>query len=393
MPRVLQVLQPESGGVPVHVLALSLGLKARGWALEVATCATSVIASPLATAGVPVHVVSFSGTPGRFDAGDVRAMPRLRSLVREGEWDVVHAHSSKAGALVRASAPRGTPLVYTPHCFAFAARFGRAQRAAYWALEQSLMLRESAIVAACRWERDVAARSLWGARRRMRLIEHGVADCPPADPAPELIAFRGSRPLAGMVARLNAQKDPLTAVRAMRALAGRGDPPGRLAIVGNGPLREAVDAEVERLGLGAHVRCFEFDGRVTPYMRAFDVFVLSSRWESLPLGLLEAMRCGLPVVATSVGGVPDAVEEGVTGRLVAPGDPGQLGDRLGELLADAEVRARFAAAAAVRAATRFDVERMVDEVAELYREVGVRRAGARYPAESATGGRARPRRP
>src|SRR5437868_2541179 len=72
---VLQLLQPESGGVPAHVLALGRGLRARGWPVEVATCATSEIRAGLEEAGIPVHVLPFSGTPGRFDARDVRAGP------------------------------------------------------------------------------------------------------------------------------------------------------------------------------------------------------------------------------------------------------------------------------------------------------------------------------
>jgi glycosyltransferase involved in cell wall biosynthesis len=211
----------------------------------------------------------------------------------------------------------------------------------------------------------------------VRLVEHGIPAVPPAEPAPELVAFRDGRPLAGLVARLDAQKDPLTAVRAMRALADRGPLPGRLAIVGNGPLRDTVDDEIARLDLAEHVRCFEFGGAVAPYLRALDLFVLSSRWEALPLGLLEAMRCGLPVVATSVGGVVDAVQEDVTGRLVGPEDPNALGARVGELLADGVTRERLGAGGAERGASRFDAERMVDEVAGLYTEVAGSVRGAR----------------
>jgi glycosyltransferase involved in cell wall biosynthesis len=382
--RVLQIVQPESGGSAVHALALSLGLQARGWAVEVATSSTSLIRPALDDAGIPVHLLPFSGRPARADWRDLRALPALRDLDRSGSWDLVHAHSSKAGAIARLSLPRERPLFYTPHCFAFAARWSVPKRAAYWAVEQALVTRAIAIIAVCRWERDLARHRLLGAASRTVLIEHGVPPCSGAAPDPELVAFKGDRPLAGIVARLDDQKDVLTPLLAMRRVIDRRPEAGRLAIVGNGPMRVPIEAEITRLGLEGEARCFDFGGAVGPYLNALDLFVLSSRWESLPLGILEAMRCGLPVLASRVGGIPDAVEDGVTGRLVPRADVEAFAAALEALFGDPTARERLGGEAKGAATRRFDVERMVDLTARLYQPALLLR-GSR--------GRARPRTP
>ncbi len=297
----------------------------------------------------------------------------LRKLDGERRYSIVHGHSSKAGALVRGALRRPRRLVYTPHCFAFAAASGTARRLTYTAIEQALVPRSGAILAVCEWEAELARRHLRGAGARVRMIHNGVPDCEPDDPHPKVLAFRGNEPLAGVVTVLRPQKDPLLAVRAAARLADEGKLGGRLAIVGNGELAERVQQEISRLRLEERVRWFPFEGRVEPYLRALDALVSPSEWEALPLAVLEAMSCGLPVVATRVGGVPEAVEDGVTGRLVAPGDAGALAGALAEVLGDADVRRRWGAAGRSTFERRFRLDPMIDAVAELYAQLGAAR--------------------
>lgn len=360
---VLEVVQPDDGGVAQHVLHLARGLRVRGWNVEVAAGEASVIRSQLREAGIAVHTVALKRAPG---PGDVRAVRALRALDRRGSYRLVHAHSSKAGALVRAFLPERRRLVYTPNCFPFSAQFGASRRATYRAIEQALVPRSAAIVAVCDWERREALRNLKGVASRLHTIYNGVPPPRTAAPDPGLREFAGGRPLAGFVSRLDMQKDPLTLVRAFALLAGAGEPPGRLAIVGNGELESAVEAEIDRLGLSEHVRRFPFGGDVAPYLRTIDLFVLSARWEALPLAILEAMSCGLAIVATSVGGIPDVVSDGLTGRVVPPAAPEPLAAALRHLLEDDAARRAMGEAAGELARERLGAERMVDETAALY---------------------------
>jgi glycosyltransferase involved in cell wall biosynthesis len=377
---VLQVLQPQDGGVAAHVLQLARGLRLRGWEVEVATPAKSAIVGPLEEAGVPVHDLQLVREPGPSDLAAART---LRALDRERGYGLVHGHSSKAGALVRAALPDRRRLLYTPHCFAFAAQFGGAQKLVYRALEQAAVPRTGALVAVCDWERREAER-LWGARPLVRHIEYGVEPCREAEPAPHLLDWAGGLPLAGMVSVLRPQKDPIRAVHAMARLASEGTPPGRLAIVGNGPMEDAVREEIKRLGVREHVRWFPYEGSVDPYLAALDVFVLPSAWEALPLSLLEAMSCGLPIVATAVGGTPEAVEDGVTGRVVPHGDEAALAGALRDVLSDPTARILMGEAGRDAYEARFRVDRMLDDTESLYRELlGV--AGAPAAAAAAKG--------
>jgi glycosyltransferase involved in cell wall biosynthesis len=103
-----------------------------------------------------------------------------------------------------------------------------------------------------------------------------------------------------------------------------------------------------------------------PYLRALDLFVLPSAWEALPIAILEAMACGVPVLATSVGGVPEAIDAGLTGELVPPHDPDALAGALARLMADPDQLRSLGARAAQVARERFSVDTMVDATAAVY---------------------------
>ena len=369
-PRVLQVFGSGVGGVPEHVLRLSRGLREGGWDVEAVGPSGSPYLTRLESAGVAVHDLPFSRKP---EPADVQAARTLRALVRSRRPDLVHAHSSKAGALVRLGCPGGVPIVYTPHCFAFAAGLGAGPRLAYRAVEQLLVGRADAIVAVSGWEHAMAARALRGLAVRAVLVRNGVPAPEPASPPPGIGAWARGRPLLGYVGRLDEEKGPLRFLRAFAtACAAEGfDAVG--VVAGDGRLEREVRAEAARLRLGARVRCEPYGGRMAPWLAALDLYVLASRWESLPIAVLEAMRAGVPVLATDVGGVSEAVQDGVTGRLVAPGDHAALAGALVELAADRDRLQAMGRAAAARAAPAFSAERMVVQTAALYRTLLARR--------------------
>jgi glycosyltransferase involved in cell wall biosynthesis len=174
----------------------------------------------------------------------------------------------------------------------------------------------------------------------------------------------GGRPRLVTVGRLKAPKDFATLVRAFAALPSNSF---EALIVGDGPERPVVEAEVERLGLGRAVRLLGERQDVPALLAGSDVFVLSSASEGLPLSVEEAMAAGLPVVASAVGGVPEVVVEGETGFLVPPGDVDRLAAALGRLLADPSLRRRMGASGRARAEALFDLAAFRRAHVDLYR--------------------------
>jgi glycosyltransferase involved in cell wall biosynthesis len=173
--------------------------------------------------------------------------------------------------------------------------------------------------------------------------------------------------LVGTVANYVEKKDYPNLLEAARLVADR-CANARFCAVGQGPLAEDVQALREKLELSDVVLLPGYRPDAVRVMAASDVFVLASRFEGLPVALMEALGLGLPVVATAVGGVPEAIEDGVQGRLVPPGRPDLLADALEELVADPDRRAAMAAAAVARA-DDFDAARAVRRIEDVYREV------------------------
>lgn len=366
--RVLEVFAPPDGGVAEHVFRLTEGVPAHGWDVEAVAPAGSPFVDRLRATGATVHELPFDRAPGPGDLPTARA---LRRIDREGGFDVVHAHSSKAGAIVRAALPKARRIAYTPHCFAFSGAFAGSQRSVYRAIERVLLRRTGALIAASEWEAEEARRELGAREPRLRLLYYGVPACDSGAVDAEMQAFATGRPLVGMVSVLREQKDPLTLVRAIGILHREGRLDAQVAIVGDGALRESVSREIDRLGLAAHVRLFAFGGTPQPHLRALTLFALPSLWESLPISVLEAMACGLPVVGTTVSGVPEAVVDGVTGRTVAPGSPQAMADAIAGLLADPAALRRAGAAGRERWEARFGLDRMIAEIVEIYHELAL----------------------
>lgn len=145
-------------------------------------------------------------------------------------------------------------------------------------------------------------------------------------------------------------------------------PETHLVIAGDGPRREALERQVVGMDLTRSVHFLGERRDVTPILETLDVGALSSDWEGMPLFVLECMATGTPVVATSVGGLPEMIEHDRTGLLVPPRDPAALGEAIGDLLADPERRRRLAAAAAARM-DALTIERVAERFANLYEEL------------------------
>jgi glycosyltransferase involved in cell wall biosynthesis len=333
--RLLLVAGRSTGGVGNHLRAVAVGFLARGHLVRIAAPADTAEHFALAATGADVHAVDIADRPR--PPADVRAVRTLRRLAIGA--DVVHAHGLRAGALMALAltgAHRGPPLVVTLHN---AAPEGRVTRLAYGVLERLVAARADLVLTV---SADLAERMR---HRGARAVDHALVPAP-AGPAPERApaAVRGElgadgRPLVLTVARLAAQKGLpllLDAVGSVAVGFVATDPSaatgsGPLFVVaGDGPLRAELSERIAREHLPVRLLGRRTD--VADLLGAADVFVLASLWEGQPLVLQEALRAGVPIVATDVGGVRAVVGDAAV--LVPAGDPAALAGALVGVLTD-----------------------------------------------------------
>jgi glycosyltransferase involved in cell wall biosynthesis len=306
---------------------------------------------------------------------DLLALRRLATMFRERDFDVVHTHCAKAGTVGRLAARRaGIPrIVHTFHGFPFHEFQSAARRQAYVSIERRLgRITDVALCVGAGVAAEAIRRELI-APDRVRTIGVAVdgpgrirasmsAGTPEArQRARAALGLPAGATVVGVVGRLTYQKAPEDFLAAMQAL-GR---PGVIGVwVGGGELAGRVARRVSELGVPVVLAGQRAD--VLDVLPAFDVFVLPSRYEGLPTAIVEAMICGIPVVATAVNAVTDIVIPGETGLLVPPHRPELLAAAVRHLLDSPAVAARLAAAASARVADRYGAPELRAALAAAY---------------------------
>ncbi|WP_432492272.1 glycosyltransferase family 4 protein [Kineococcus gypseus] len=361
---VVLVLGTSAGGVGRHVAELSAGLAARGVAVHVAAPAATLRTFGFAAATAPVEVGA-SLDPVR----DARAALRLRRALRapSAAGAVVHAHGVRAGLVaalaVRALRPRPA-LVVTLHN----AVLGSGARARLGRAVQDAVCRCADAVLAVSGDLLQQARAA-GAHRAQRAL----VPAPPLPPGRAVLP--PGEPVVLVVARLAPQKGLdvlLDAVALLRR-------PVRVLVAGDGPLRERLAARVAAQELPVHL--LGARGDVPDLLASADVVVSASTWEGQPVFVQEALRAGVPVVATDAGGTAEVTGDAAV--LVPVGDAAALAAALERLLADPALRRERGAAARGRAAALPTAADALEQV--LAEHAAARRAAARRASGGARG--------
>lgn len=349
----------DVGGAERHVVDLVLALHREGHDVTVACSVSGSLAESLEASRIPVRPLVESIVKRRVSRPYALG---LRKILREGRFDLVHAHVySSAAASALATVGTGTPLVVTEHTEAlWQGTNGRLF--SFWMYRR--VARVIAVSDAIRRrliERDNVPPA------KITLVPNSV---PPVrgsygDTLP-LPAELGEGPLVGVVARLQPEKGVTNFVTAAARVA-KEFPAARFVVVGDGPLREELFALAERLGVRERFLFLGFRPDAQALIKLMDVVAVPSVSEGTPLVVLEAMGAGVPVVASKVGGIPGQISHGREGILVPPADSRALGDALLDLLRDPERARRMGEAGRSRAGTEFSHENMVRRVEGIYR--------------------------
>lgn len=382
--RALRALMVDSErtwrGGEGQLRLLIKGLLDDGVAVELAAPPGSEIEKRTREFDIPFHPVSIGG------GMDVVSAWRLRSVIRRGRYDVVHSHSSHAHSIAfmacAAIARDARPFQVVSRRVDFAVATNRLS---------GLKYRHGADVylAISNGVRDVLIESGIEAER-IRLVPSGI----------ELEKFERVRdngyireefkigedtPVVGNVAALAPHKSQRDFIGAAKILAGD-FPKVLFLIVGEGKLRGELEAQISDAGLGHRVILTGFREDPLEILSTFSLFVLSSCLEGLGTSVMDAQAMGVPVVATRTGGVPDIVEDGVTGLLVPPRDPEALAGAIARLLRAPDLRQQLAKTALVQS-RGYDYRQTVYKTLDAYRELvsspggGPNRKGKAEPIE------------
>jgi len=281
-------------------------------------------------------------------AKDPVAFARLYRLIRTGQFDIVHTHTTKAGLLGRiaAACARVPVIVHTPHGHAFHNYLGARGSVALQAVERMLAKRTTRIICLTDAERDDHLRLHIGPPEKFCVIHSGVdlerfrTPLPAPAQKREMLGLPRQGPLVGCVARLVPVKGVhylLEAIPAVRSAV----PGATVVFVGDGPLRSTLEKDAESRGLGSGAVFLGLRDDVAEILPLFDVVALPSLNEGMGRAAVEALAAGRPVVGSRISGIQSVVADGETGFLVPAGDPRALADAIVRCLRDPELRRKL----------------------------------------------------
>ena len=368
--RILYVVTAAGfGGAPMHVLQLLRHFSTQGHVIGLVSAPEPRLVDEAKRLGVQVYPNPYF-VRTLNPMADLRALQYVMQSIKRFQPDILHAHSSKAGLAARFGAAfyGVQAVVFTAHGWAFTEGRPMWKRRIIAALERVAAYKTSRIICVSNHDYDLALDFHIAPAEKLRIIHNGV------DPSPFLRPFSGDmRKSLGLreddvvvtfVGRLAPPKDVLTLLAAIENV-----PSCKVLIVGDGPLRDGIEAYIRKRKLSEAVIMLGEHSDVPAILNVSDIFVLISDWEGLPYTIIEAMMAGLPVTASEVGGVGELVKDGETGFLVERKDVVGLTVALQRLIGNRALRQKLGKAGRLRALTMFSAAQMLKKVEGVYAEL------------------------
>lgn len=360
-PRILYlVTRAERGGAQTHVLDLACSMRP-DFEVSVATGEEGFLTEACRERAIPVYVLPHLQREVR-PITDARGFGEIWQLIRKLRPDLLHLHTFKAGFLARlAGRILGIPSVYTIHAWLYGtAAVSRFSSALSGPCERLAARWCERIITVSRAGARIVRGHRIGSPSKLVTIHNGLPDC-----SEQALLSPTETPVITMVARFIEGKDHDLLLRAFARI-----PKGpRLRLVGDGPTRASVENLARELGIREQVDFLGNRDDVASLLATSDVFVLASRSEMLPISILEAMRAGLPVIASDVGGVGEAVTHNENGFLVPSGSVSALAQALIDLTTDYALRLRMGQAGRQRFTRQFLSSSMQERTRCIYRDV------------------------
>ena len=363
--RIMHVVQ-SAGGVEQYLVSL-LKYMDRGRFENILVCSQDFTPSRFEGIVSRIEVVPMQREIGGRDAKAARA---VRGLIRQYRPDIVYAHSSKAGAIMRlANVGMRNVSLYNPHGWAFNMHCSRRKQRMYRAVERMTAPMCDKIICISEAERESALSARICGDNKLCVIVNGV-DVPLIDSRPvpftrSLLGIPEKAPVVGMVGRLSKQKAPDVFLEMAKRVREQ-HPNAHFILVGGGEMIVELQNRITQNRMQSCVHITEWTTDPLRYADLFDVAVLLSRWEGFGLVLPEYMLLQKPVVATKVDAIPAIIRNEKNGLLVPPDDPEAAAKAVLRLLDDNDLRERLRTQAERDARERYDVRRVAKSHEQLF---------------------------
>jgi len=364
--KIVQIIthMDTIGGAQVHVSDMCIRLKESGSDVYVIAGGGKNVYEALNEEGI-LFIYSKNLIRKLNVVSDIKSVLEIRKIVKKINPDIIATHSSKAGIVGRiAGWSLRIPTVFTAHGWSYTDGVSKRKKRFYILIEKVVARISSGVIAVSKYDEALALKHKVLPIRKITTIHNGVHDV--EGDLKEQHIYSDDQPNIVMVARFALPKKQLQLLEALNHLQHI---KWKICFAGDGPLLKEAQDYVQEMKLSDRVNFLGNCEDVTSLLFKSDLFILISDWEGLPLSILEAMRCGLPIIASDVGGVKEAVIQNENGFLIPKNDFKQLIEKLSYLLTDPLQRLKMGRRGRVIYEENFNFERMYEETLTYYKKV------------------------
>lgn len=349
------------GGSHIHIRDLGVALMKEGHEVFIIIGGSGPIIDHLKSFGLKVIVIP-EMKRNISPYFDLKSYFKITNKLKSLKPDIISTHSSKAGFIGRLVAKKLTiPVIFTAHGWSFTTGKSIIARFFYKYLEKLVTPLSDFIITVSDYDRNLALYHLPVKKDKLKTIHNGMKDIDPS-----LVANPGKEGIVNIVkiARFDQQKNHAALLRAVSDFSNI-----QLHLVGDGPLLQDIKKLADNLGMSKSIRYYGRIENVEQVLAEGQVFVLVSNWEGFPRSTVEAMRAGLPVVVSDVGGAAEAVEEGINGFVVGKYDSKKLRAVTKRLIENSELRTKMGNASREYYEHYLTFDRMFLETVDIYKKL------------------------
>lgn len=365
--KILYVItKSEIGGAQTHLMEVVRYMHRTGHDVSVITGTTGWLTNELAAIDVDYEILP-DMVREINPAKDIKTINYICHILEDKQPDIIHCHSSKAGIVGRiAGAIKNVPAVFTAHGWAFTSGVSPAKRIIYAAIEHMMLGITKRVICVSEFDRQLAKRWFLHNYNRIVTVHNGIVD----KTFNSNIAREDFLPLKLVsVARFSHQKNNMELIRAVEQINKLYSGSLQLNMVGDGPLLSEAQAYVTSHKLENDVHFLGSRTDVDDILNKNDIFCLISNYEGLPISIIEAMRAGMPIIASDVGGVNELVQDEVNGFLIPRGNISELVDKLKYILEHKKLIKSMGEASRKIYEEEYTADRMNQKILSVYNEV------------------------